>query len=431
MSEPRTYGGANPRGPLRRDRRSKAVAGVCGGLGRHLGTDPVIFRILFVVFSFVGGLGLLAYAAAWLFVPQEGAEQSEAHRMLTGNNPWMAALMAVGLGLGVIAAVSALSNGLSGMWPMWLIAGAVFAVLLWRGDIKLGRYVTFGLPQRPPTWWQQPVAEAEEGAEAEREQTQGPDEAAEESAEPRDEVPPHYAAYTAAAPSFGTGPDVGLAEAENTRPVRSRRRGYGGLVLASLLAVSGSLGVLNAAGVISLNWLSGGALVLLLLGAGMVIGGLFGKTTGLVPIGLVLAIPLILLTAVGVPLHGTVGDADWAPASAADVRALYQIGIGDGSLDLSHAAPGAGRTLQVKAQIGIGDLDVVLPPSVDVRVQAHDGVGSLDAAGETVNTGDTVNTSRWNVNESFDMPTRAAHPQGTIVLVIDVGCGDVNVEEGQ
>jgi hypothetical protein len=384
-------------------------------LGRHLGVDPVVFRILFVVFSFVGGLGLLAYAAAWLFVPPEGKDQSEAHRMLSGDNPWMAALMAIGLGLGVIATVSALSNGLSGMWPMWLLAGAVFAVLVWRGDVKLGRYLTFGQTQQPPTWWQQPVRagapsqEAEEGAEG-----------AEGGAEPRDEVPPQYTAAPPAAVAGG-GPDGGPAASGNRRPERARRRGYGGLVLASLLAVAGALGVLNAAGAISLTWLSGGALVLLLLGAGMVIGGLFGKTTGLVPVGLVLAIPLIALTAIGVPLHGAVGDADWAPATAADVRPVYQIGIGDGNLDLSHAVPGPGHTLRVSTQIGIGDLHITLPANVRVQVQAHDGVGSLEA-------GDTLNTSRWNVNEDFVMPAGAASPQGTILLVVNVGVGDVNLE---
>ncbi len=42
---------------------------------------------------------------------------------------------------------------------------------------------------------------------------------------------------------------------------RPHRRGYGGLVLAFLLAATGVLGVLDAAGLISLSWLSGGALV--------------------------------------------------------------------------------------------------------------------------------------------------------------------------
>jgi hypothetical protein len=203
--------------------------------------------------------------------------------------------------------------------------------------------------------------------------------------------------------------------------VRVRRRGYGGLVLANLLAVAGALGVLNAAGAVNLNWLSGGALALLLLGGGMVLGGLFGKTTGLVPIGLVLAIPLILLTAVGMPLHGAIGDESWAPATAAQALPSYQTGIGDGNLDLSGAAPGAGKTLRVSAQVGIGDLIVTVPPDVDVHVLAHDGVGG-------VNADQGPGSRSWDVNEDFVIPAVSAHPQGTIVLELNVGIGDVDVE---
>src|SRR5207302_9052546 len=74
------------RPPLQRERLSRMIAGVCGGLGRHLDIDPVIFRILFVVLTFFGGLGLLVYAAAWLFIPREGEQQSEARRLLTGGS---------------------------------------------------------------------------------------------------------------------------------------------------------------------------------------------------------------------------------------------------------------------------------------------------------------------------------------------------------
>ena len=444
MSDPRTNGGPDPRHPLRRDQQSKAVAGVCGGLGRHLSIDPVVFRILFVVFSFVGGLGLLAYAAAWLFVPQEGAEQSEAHRMLTGNSPWMAALMAIGLCLGAIAAVDALSNGLSGLWPMWLIAAAVFGLLVWRGDIKLGRSITIELPLRPATWWQQPVREGEAEADAGTGTETGPAGASPDfpqspdeekgvgGSEPRDSVPgqpPEREPSAMPSPTvpLGPGPDWGYDLGRGTeagRPVRTRRRGYGGLVLAGLLAAGGALGVLNAAGVISLTWLSGGALVLLLLGGGMVLGGMFGKTTALVPVGLVLAVPLIALSALDIPLHGTIGDANWAPASAAAVRSNYQVGIGDGTLDLSQAAPGAGRTVRLSAQVAIGDLDITLPPGVEVQVQAHDGIGTVDA-------GDILNSSQLNYDGGFVIPAGAAHARGTIVLVVNVGIGDVNLEVAQ
>jgi len=61
---------------LRRSRSDRKVAGVAGGLGRHLNIDPTILRVLFVVLVFFGGAGLLLYGAAWLIVPEEGSEEA-------------------------------------------------------------------------------------------------------------------------------------------------------------------------------------------------------------------------------------------------------------------------------------------------------------------------------------------------------------------
>jgi len=47
------------------------IAGVCGGLARYFGIDPIIVRIGAIALAFAGGAGLLAYAAAWLLVPRE------------------------------------------------------------------------------------------------------------------------------------------------------------------------------------------------------------------------------------------------------------------------------------------------------------------------------------------------------------------------
>jgi phage shock protein PspC (stress-responsive transcriptional regulator) len=66
---------ATPR--LLRSRSDRVIAGVCGGLGRHLGVDPVIFRITFVLTLFLGGLGVLAYIAAWIFVPSDDETSAE------------------------------------------------------------------------------------------------------------------------------------------------------------------------------------------------------------------------------------------------------------------------------------------------------------------------------------------------------------------
>jgi hypothetical protein len=303
------------------------------------------------------------------------------------------------------------------MWPLWMLAAAVVGVLIWRGDIKLGRGGGTRTPEQPPTWWQQPV-EGSQGT-----STDGGEPSTQpgfatyatgETGEPQDAAPPTHDLRTAAA----------------TRPERIRRRGYGGLVLASLLAATGVLGVLDAAGLISLGWLSGGALVLVLLGAGMVIGGVFGKTTALVPIGLVVAVPLITLAAVGVPLHGTVGNESWTPASAAAIQPSYQLAIGDGTLDLTNVQVGEGKTATTSAQVGVGDLQVQLPTDVNVVVHAHSDIGMVTGdGGPVLHDFGTTRDNGFNVDKNYTIPAQGK-AEGTLVLNLKVGIGDVNVATG-
>jgi len=56
---------------LRRSKRESVIGGVSGGLGTYFNTDPVIFRILFVVLAFTGGGGVFIYLLMWIFVPME------------------------------------------------------------------------------------------------------------------------------------------------------------------------------------------------------------------------------------------------------------------------------------------------------------------------------------------------------------------------
>ena len=58
----------------RRCRRSISdwmIAGVCGGLAAHLGIDPLIPRVAFVLFALGGGGGVLLYVVMWILMPQE------------------------------------------------------------------------------------------------------------------------------------------------------------------------------------------------------------------------------------------------------------------------------------------------------------------------------------------------------------------------
>ena len=55
---------------LYRDPENSIIGGVCGGLGAYFNIDPVIFRLLFVVFFFAGGASILVYIVLWIALPQ-------------------------------------------------------------------------------------------------------------------------------------------------------------------------------------------------------------------------------------------------------------------------------------------------------------------------------------------------------------------------
>ena len=50
--------------------RNRMLCGVCGGIGEYLNLDPTVIRILWIIFSFVGGCGILAYIIAAIVIPE-------------------------------------------------------------------------------------------------------------------------------------------------------------------------------------------------------------------------------------------------------------------------------------------------------------------------------------------------------------------------
>ena len=87
---------------LRRSREDHVIAGVCGGLGRYFGIDPVILRLVFVVLLLAGGSGILLYGVAWIVIPEErpgdelGAAPREGGRLGGGAEVFGVALVVVG-----------------------------------------------------------------------------------------------------------------------------------------------------------------------------------------------------------------------------------------------------------------------------------------------------------------------------------------------
>ncbi len=54
---------------LYRSTKDKVLAGVCGGIAEYLNIDPVVVRLIWVIFSLVWGVGIIAYVVAWLIIP--------------------------------------------------------------------------------------------------------------------------------------------------------------------------------------------------------------------------------------------------------------------------------------------------------------------------------------------------------------------------
>ncbi len=56
--------------------KEKKIAGVCAGLGEYFNLDPVLLRALFIILTFVGGMGILAYIIMWIVLPVQDQERN-------------------------------------------------------------------------------------------------------------------------------------------------------------------------------------------------------------------------------------------------------------------------------------------------------------------------------------------------------------------
>ena len=78
MAEKYSYKGKR----LYRSYSNRMIAGACGGIAEYFEIDPTLIRIIVIALVFFGGVGILAYLAAVIIVPnnpdqtpQEGGEK--------------------------------------------------------------------------------------------------------------------------------------------------------------------------------------------------------------------------------------------------------------------------------------------------------------------------------------------------------------------
>jgi phage shock protein PspC (stress-responsive transcriptional regulator) len=329
-------------GRLRRSATDRKVAGVAGGLARHLDIDPVILRVAFVVLVFFGGAGLILYGACWLLVPEEGRESAP---LGLDDRSRSIALIIVGA-LAAAAMIGDSWGGFSFPWPLLVIA-LVALLFLTRGR-------NAGSPPAPGTPGQVPPAT-----------TYG--------------APTYSPAYSPAA-----GAAAPAAQATTTqpafrppvyatvpiRPRNPRKRGpiLFWFTLALIALAEGVLGIADLAGAPVADS-AYPALAVGTTGLMLLVGAFYGRAGGLILVGLCSTLVLAGATAAG-EWDGTTVHA--APASSVAVADDYTISTGELVLDLRDVGDLTaldGRVLHLSADIG--HIEVIVPPGIDTRVDAR------------------------------------------------------------
>src|SRR5436305_2571366 len=125
---------ASPVRAVRRDPERRVVAGVCAGIARYFGIDPLLVRIAFIAAAAAGGIGVVLYGAAWLLMP--ASEGAAAGGGIRGDR----AAIEVALGSALLLGSLLLAMRAIGLWAsdavVWpLVLVAVGAALLWRQSL--------------------------------------------------------------------------------------------------------------------------------------------------------------------------------------------------------------------------------------------------------------------------------------------------------
>ena len=60
---------------------------MCAGVADYFGVDPTLVRVMLAVVSVLtAGVGLMAYLAAWILIPEEGEKASIAQNIFSKQN---------------------------------------------------------------------------------------------------------------------------------------------------------------------------------------------------------------------------------------------------------------------------------------------------------------------------------------------------------
>jgi hypothetical protein len=173
----------------------------------------------------------------------------------------------------------------------------------------------------------------------------------------------------------------GPLRAPRRRRPRRERSQLTGITISATLLAAGVFAALHASNAAEISVATALAACLIVVGGGLVVGAVYGRGRGLIALGVLLTAATAVATVADVPLAGGTGKRFWNPPfTSAVIERHYELGAGEGVLDLRHVDL-SGATRRVEVTVGVGHLEVDLPPDAEVIVDAHVGFGEVVLAG--------------------------------------------------
>ncbi len=118
------------------------------------------------------------------------------------------------------------------------------------------------------------------------------------------------------------------------------------------------------------------AIAVIAAGVAILAGAFVRPVRWLVLPALALALSAGAVSAAGIDLDGGVGERDYRPASAVDLRDTYELGMGELIVDLRQTDLPPGD-VPLAVDVGVGEARVIVPEDVCVATDAEVGIGEV------------------------------------------------------
>jgi phage shock protein PspC (stress-responsive transcriptional regulator) len=429
--------------------RERWIGGVASGIAERFGVDPLIVRGILIVLTVFAGIGVLLYGVAWALLPEP---DGRIHVQEAAAGRWSAGM--TGALITTIIGFPSLGTGVWGwdrygfgpfIWTVFWVGGAIYLIyyLTQRNKSRIGATPMSSNPQpggpAGPAYLPTPETQGASSTPSMQATPSTPTPPSAAAGYGASDTLPRYGESTVPGPAWGPPPPSGpvpppggYQPAPGSGPVppaKPRNFGPGApavAVTAGLaLLVGGGLKALDVANVIDLGtssnavvWASAAAV----LGLGIVIAGLRGRTSGI--LGFFAVVALIVGGIFNVLPNADrfrPQNADWSPVSVEQARSGFDITAGTGTVDLTRLAlnPPLRTDLVVPIDATASNLTVIIPDTVPVEIRADMTMGNLHEGSQN-HSGMTTQQSHYNT----------AKPGATLVVKIDGTFSNVTIKEG-